>query len=485
MILDEILNILKKKSKFKAYTIGEKSYTYAEFYKYVSNIYEFLLKENEQKKPVVIYGHKEVYMKAFMVACSLAGMVYVPIDISMPEERIKSIIDQVKPGIIVGDLKNFNKNVSKSKIYDIMENENYKEINHIFMKPNDIYYIIFTSGSTGVPKGVKVTYNNLDSCVNWLKEITKIEKEVILNQANFSFDLSVADLYLSLITESEHYIIDSEKLDYETNFKSLKKCNATLAVMTPSYADLLLLDKTFNQVLMPYLREIIFCGEKLSIKTVKELYSRFDELKIINTYGPTECTFAVTNYEVPKNMEENLIYQNELPVGKTKKDVKIYIVDENLQEQQEGQIGEILITGESVASGYIGNKQRDSFIVFKGRQAYLTGDLGYLKNGLLYYKQRKDKQIKYKGYRIELSDIEKNLIELKYIEKAVVVAKKNEEGKVKNIFAFVKTEQQLDKIKQDLKKKLPEYMVPKIKIVDKFPVNSNGKCDEKKLLEEF
>ena len=109
MILDDILKMLKKKSNQKAYTIGEKSYTYAEFYKYVSNIYEFLLRENIQKKPVVIYGHKEVYMKVCMVASSLAGMTYVPVDISMPEERIKSIVDQVKPGIIVGDLKNFEK----------------------------------------------------------------------------------------------------------------------------------------------------------------------------------------------------------------------------------------------------------------------------------------------------------------------------------------------------------------------------------------
>ena len=499
MILDEILKILKKKSKCKAYTIGEKSYTYDEFYKYVSNIYEFLLKENEQKKPVVIYGHKEVFIKAFMVACSLAGMTYVPIDISMPEERIKSIIDQVKPGIIVGDLKNFNKNISKSEIYDIMENENYKEINHIFMKPNDIYYIIFTSGSTGVPKGVKVTYNNLDSCVIWLKELTKIEKQVILNQSNFSFDLSVADLYLSLVTESEHYIIDSEKLDYETTFKRLKNSNATLAVMTPSYVDLLLLDRTFNQVLMPYLREIIFCGEKLSIKTVKELYSRFDELKIINTYGPTECTFAVTSYEVPRivynensvgkakeiSIEKSTEIENEIPVGRPKSDVEIYIVDENVQELSEEKIGEILISGKSVADGYLGNIVNNSFISYKGKNAYLTGDLGYLKNEVLFYKSRKDNQIKYKGYRIELSDIENNLLELKYLEKAVVVAKKNAEGKIKNILAFVKTEQQLDKIKQDLKKKLPEYMIPKIKIVDQFPINSNGKCDEKKLLEEF
>ena len=89
-----------------------------------------------------------------------------------------------------------------------MSSDTYKEIHDIYLKPDDIYYIIFTSGSTGIPKGVKITYKNLNSCINWLKTITKIEKGVILNQANFSFDLSVADLYLSLISESEHFIIN-------------------------------------------------------------------------------------------------------------------------------------------------------------------------------------------------------------------------------------------------------------------------------------
>ena len=89
-----------------------------------------------------------------------------------------------------------------------MSSDTYKEIHDIYLKPDDIYYIIFTSGSTGIPKGVKITYKNLNSRINWLKNITKIEKGVIRNQANFSFDLSVADLYLSLISESEHFIIN-------------------------------------------------------------------------------------------------------------------------------------------------------------------------------------------------------------------------------------------------------------------------------------
>lgn len=202
MILDDILKVLKERVSNKAYTIDDKSYSYKELYKFVCNIYHFLLKENREKKPVVVFGHKEIYMKATFIACSFAGMTYVPIDDSMPKERVEKIIKQVNPLLIIG------KNISKQKINEIMNENNYKEINDIYLKPDDIYYIIFTSGSTGVPKGVKVTYKNLNSCINWLKDITRIKKSVVLNQANFSFDLSVADLYLSLISGSEHFIIN-------------------------------------------------------------------------------------------------------------------------------------------------------------------------------------------------------------------------------------------------------------------------------------
>ena len=478
MILDDILKILKNKSDNKAYTINEKSYTYKEVYKYVCNLYNFLLQENKQKKPVAIYGHKDIYMKVAFLACSFAGITYIPIDESITEKRVKSIIEQVNPVFTIG------KNISKEQINKIMDKENQKEIEKIYLQPNDIYYIIFTSGSTGTPKGVKVTYKNLDSCVNWLKNITKAKNEVILNQANFSFDLSVADLYLSLVSESEHFILEnSTNLDFKETFKQLNKSNCTMAVMTPSFADLLLLDKSFNKELMPNLKTILFCGEKLFNSTVKKLYKRFEDITIINSYGPSECTFAVTSIEITHEMIEK-----EIPAGKPKDDVNIFIINEG-KEVEEGKIGEILIAGESVADGYLGNTNNKSFIKYKGKRAYLTGDIGYIENGMLYYKARKDKQIKYKGYRIELSDIEKNLHELKYIEKAVVCAKTNADNKVLNIIGFIKLKENTIKreaeIRKDLKERIPEYMCPKIKIIERFPINKNGKCDEKKLLEEY
>lgn len=478
MILNDILDILKS-SNNKAYTLDNETYTYKELYKFVCNLYSYLLENNKNKKTVVVYGHKEIYMKASFLACSFAGMTYVPIDENTPSQRVKQIIKQTNPGIIIG------KDISKKDIFSIMNKENYNEIDKIFLKPNDIYYIIFTSGSTGIPKGVKITYKNLDSCINWLKVVTKIKNSVILNQANFSFDLSVADLYLSLLTGSEHFIINNTfNIDFNKTFEQLRISNANLAIMTPSYADLLLLDKSFGKELMPNLNTILFCGEKLSKSTVIKLNERFNNLKIINSYGPTECTFAVTSIEIDKNMLDT----NEIPVGIPKNDVNIYIIDENMNQLHEGQVGEIVIEGESVGNGYLNTIENNPFINYNNKKAYLTGDLGYIKNNILYYIERKDKQVKFKGYRIELSDIENNLQELNYIEKTVVIAKKNKENKVQNIIAFVKVKENEIKtelqIKSDISNKLPSYMCPKITIVKEFPINQNGKCDEKKLLEE-
>lgn len=165
------------------------------------------------------------------------------------------------------------------------------------------------------------------------------------------------------------------------------------------------------------------------------------------------------------------------------------IVDEDKNGIKDGEIGEILIVGESVADGYLGDIKNSSFINYNNQKAYLTGDLGYIQNGVLYYKCRKDRQVKYKGYRIELSDIEKNLQQLEYVEKAVVVAHKDKSDKVLSLIAFVRLKEnnckQALEIKRDLQEKIPGYMCPKIKVISEIPVNSNGKCDEKKLLEEY
>lgn len=278
---------------------------------------------------------------------------------------------------------------------------------------------------------------------------------------------------------------NENKTNFGAVFKELSLSNSTIMVATPSFLDLLLLDKTFNEKLMPSLKTIIFCGEKLLKNTINKLYERFKKIKIINSYGPTECTFAVTSIEISRNTLEF----NEIPVGKVKNDCEIVIVDENLKPVKDGIVGEILIIGKSVADGYIEDNKNNKFINFANEKAYLTGDLGYIENECLYYKCRKDKQVKYKGYRIELADIESNLQNFNYVEKAIVVAKQDKNNKISKLIAFVKIKENIKKsvldIKEDLEKKIPEYMCPTIKIIKDFPINQNGKCDENKLLEKY
>lgn len=255
--------------------------------------------------------------------------------------------------------------------------------------------------------------------------------------------------------------------------------------MTPTFAEMLLLDKNFNNELLPNLKTIYFCGETLSIKTAKELMERFKNLKVINSYGPTECTVAVTSVNVTKEM----VNCESLPIADFKNDIQnanIYIVDENMNILRDGDIGEILICGESVTNGYVNVETNNKFILFNGKKAYLTGDLGYIEKEKLYYKERKDRQIKYKGYRIELSDIEENIIKIYDIKKCKVVPKIIN-NKIVKLVAYVilennsiKTELELQK---EIKNYLPDYMCPKIKILKELPVNNNGKIDIEKLKE--
>lgn len=469
-MLNRIIYNLKNYPDDECYQIKDKIYKNKDLYRYVCNIYNYLIKNCKYQDKIIVYGHKEIYMIASFLACSFAGMTYIPIDVSIPEERKCKIINQVQPQIIIDD-----------NIKNIMNNDVFEEISDIYLQCNDIYYIIFTSGSTGEPKGVQITYKNLISCMNWLVKICDINSDIVLNQANYSFDLSVADIYLPLLTRSKHYILEREtQRNFQVLFEELKNSNAGLAVMTPSFADLLMVDKSFNKELMPNLKKILFCGERLSEKTVTKLYSRFDNLQIINSYGPTECTFAVTSTVVNPN--------EEITIGTPKDDVEIFIVNDNLEVLQDKQIGEILITGESVGKGYLNEElNKNVFIKFNSEHSYLTGDLAYTENGKIYYIGRKDKQVKYKGYRIELSEIEKVLNGFNYIEKAVVTCTKNKDNIVNKILAFVVLKDNTInsiEIKKQLENILPNYMIPIIKIVNNIPLTENGKVNEKLLLGE-
>jgi D-alanine--poly(phosphoribitol) ligase subunit 1 len=456
--------------------------------------------------PIVVYGHKEHEMLISFLACVKAGHSYIPIDSSLPAERIRDIIDASEAKLILSacsleeifkdteiwDVSSINENISKN--FGKQPAKEYQ------VKPEDTYYIIYTSGSTGNPKGVQITLSCLESFVNWGLSLSDFNEDgqcVFMNQAPFSFDLSVMDLYLALASGSTLFSIDKQMvINLKSLFEYLKKSNISVWVSTPSFAEMCLADKSFNKELLPNLKLFLFCGETLSNKCAKNLHERFQDSKVINTYGPTEATVAVTSVEICSDICDT---QDPLPVGVVKDDCKILILDEQGTHAPEGVKGEIVIAGDSVSIGYYKNQPSTikafSKLQLNGKEvrSYRTGDEGYLKDGMLYYAGRIDFQVKLNGFRIELEDIENNLRKINFIDNAVVVpvVKKT---KIEYLTAFVTMNKVIEEkdfkialiIKNELKKFLPEYMIPrKIVIKESLPMTSNGKINRKSLMEDI
>ncbi|MCB2312260.1 D-alanine--poly(phosphoribitol) ligase subunit DltA [Clostridium tagluense] len=445
----------------------------------------------EDKTPIIVFGHKDHLMLISFLACVKSGHAYIPVDSSTPSTRLKDILFISGAKLII--------NISDKLIdipADTVLNKNEIEENALQYKdkiPNvsyrikgeEVYYIIYTSGSTGKPKGVQITQNCIQSFIDWSMDLIDKKDKIFMNQAPFSFDLSVMDTYLSLVSGSILYSIDKEMianlLELFINFKS---SGITTWVSTPSFAEMCLQSEQFNEKLLPELRQLLFCGETLSKECVKKLFERFPKIKIINFYGPTEATVAVTAIEIKQEM---LLSKESLPVGYVKKDCEI-IIEENTNE--------ILIVGDSVSIGYFADPILTKKSFFRReisdveKRGYRTGDTGYIANGLLYYEGRIDNQIKLNGYRVEIEDIENNIKKLPFIKNAVVVPIK-EKNKIKYLATVVVINDKFEgniiiSVKNSLKDLLPSYMIPrKVKVIEALPMNRNGKIDRKKIMEEF
>ncbi len=443
------MDLLEKLVKFgdrTAIVSEEGKLTYAELYEEALAVSEALKKQG--KGAVLVYGRKRIDAIVAIMACLIAHRPYIPVDASCPGNRIKAIIKQAKPTLCICE-DSFPYDLSHAGLDDIS-----------LVAPDDacesdVAYMIFTSGSTGVPKGVMVTRDNLANFISWISSLPALGYEYVhvLNQASFAFDLSVADIYYSITNGHTLHLLTKE---YPALYEELKEIEVMF--ITPSFAKLLLTDSAFCGKNYPCLKTIVFCGESLSPGMVRKLLSRFD-IQVVNAYGPTEACCMVSASSISCDMTEADI----LPCG----DLSTAAVDIRIED------GEIVLAGKSVAKGYIHGER------FNG--VYRTGDLGRIENGKLYCLGRKDRQIKYKGYRIELDEIEAVMSRIEEISDCCVMASKDNHGVVKRIHAYVVTSLSSEELIQLLEQILPAYMVPIIHICDCLPRNENDKVDRKAL----
>lgn len=441
-----------------------------------------LLQDNH--KPLIVYGHMSPYMLVGMIGAIKAGCGYVPIDTSVPSERVNMIINKVQPDIIfnTSDTQLNHSNIQELTIQSIQDSDN-PTLFDSQMGLTDVVYTIFTSGSTGEPKGVQIEYASLIEFAKWMVSLNESEgSQEWLNQAPFSFDLSVMAIYPCLTSGGTLNLVDKEMINKPKLLNEMLVNTPINAwVSTPSFMEMCLLLPNLDESSYPSLNHFFFCGEILPHRTAKALLDRYPSAVVYNTYGPTEATVAVTGIKLTPEVIETY---NPLPVGVSRPNTSLFTTDE----------GELVIKGNSVSLGYLDNKEKtDAVFNFEdGLRIYHTGDKAIEKDGQWFIQGRIDFQIKLNGYRMELEEIETQLRQSEFVRETVVVPVYKNNKVIHLIGAVVPTEEVRDdlemtrQIKSELKSRLPEYMIPrKFVWMKQLPLTSNGKLDRKQVAEDI
>ena len=448
---------------------SDKDLTWAEFKFEVEKLKAELLTYNLPKgHPVIIFGHKEVKFVVSMVACMSLGYPYIPIDTIYPKERLNKIATIVNSSLvinIVDDCIEFDANNLATSYFRV----------------DPIIYIIFTSGSTGEPKGVQITRDSVLDFATWLKEDFNFSSSnIFMNQAPFSFDLSVYELVGFLLFGGTIVLNSRETIETHIDyFQRLKTYSCNTWVSTPSFISRYLLSSEFTSNEMEALKTFLFCGEVLPSTTAKRILNNFPTSKVLNTYGPTEATVATTLVDITPEIIAK--YPKNLPVGYVKKNTTINLLDIDAEN-----IGEMEIVGDNVSIGYFKNDVLNSqkFEAKYEKRSFRTGDYGYFEDGMLFFANRKDELIKLHGFRIELGEIDKEFTNCADVSEAITIPLKRGTEVVKLItFITVKSDVNIEDLKEEVSKVLPYYMIPSdVVVLEKFPYNTNHKIDKNELI---
>lgn len=414
-----------------------------------------------------------------MLAVLKSGAAYVPIDPRYPAERIAYICKDSNASVLITEREmaplvsaDYAGTVvsvdEQAAVINAYSGENLSIIN----QPADIAYLIYTSGSTGKPKGVMIRHLNTAAFFQWAQEEFKTSDYTIVYAASsICFDLSVFELLFTLTTGKSVRILASA-LDIK---KYVGQDSKVMLNTVPSVIDSLQKEK----VDLSTVTVINLAGEPLPERIVKSLDCQ--RIEVRNLYGPSEDTTYSTYYRLKG--DETII-----PIGRPIANSKAYIVDEDLNPLPHNVIGEICLSGDGVAAGYLNNPDLTQMKFIDnpfepGTVLYRTGDLGrWMNDGTIEFRGRNDYQVKLRGFRIELGEIEKTLEKYEGVTKAIVVV--STVGQSEFLAAYYTADKKLEAtaLKRFLEHSLPGYMVPSFIIhLNEWPLSGNGKIDRKAL----
>jgi amino acid adenylation domain-containing protein len=418
--------------------------------------------------------------KAELVIALLAvlktGAAYVPLDPGYPDERLRFMVEDAGAELLLTDseLTIAVKQVRLAEVIEELAAESESDLG-VTIDGANLSHVIYTSGTTGRPKGVMITHNATAELVRWAGEAYSAEElSGMLFSTSVCFDLSVYELFAPLAW--------GDRVIMAANALELGEVSGVRLVNTVPTAmkELLRMDVDIAGM------TINLAGEALPDELVEQLYER-GARRVVNLYGPTEDTTYSTGIEVERGSLVTL--GQALPNGRT------YVLDEWLQAVPVGVVGELYLGGRGMARGYLDRTELtaerfvpDPFSEEAGERMYRTGDLvKYNGAGKLEYLGRSDQQVKLRGYRIELSEVETVLKGHAQVREAVAVVREGEDGAAARLIAYVVAEGAAPngvELGNYLRERLPEYMVPlQYVVLPELPLTANGKIDRKALPE--
>ncbi len=462
--------------------IGGQYYTYKQVKNYVFNIYKKLELEKIIYDKIGIFSNDDITTYCSILAISLYGAAFVPLNQKFPFEKNKNIIKNADLNLILYSENSILDNkYSEFNFLEVQLLTNEFENNEIkFQKivHQPIAYILYTSGTTGHPKAVAISNENIKSFFEFFKTEKELfnfnENDRFIQIFELTFDVSIFSFFMPLNYGACCYILPQKGVKFIEIVKMLIDHEVTVAPLVPTV--LQYLEKYLDQIDFPKLRYSIFCGDKLMNRIAEKWSSKTKNAKLINCYGPTETTIVCTYYLWESSIKKIDLYHDIVSFGKNFKDVISILV--NKENQISETEGELCFHGKQIITHYLNNTNSEKFIQINGLTYYKTGDFVKInENGNYLFLGRTDNQVKINGHRVEISEIEEAIRKLTN-SNFTILPIKTESDSIQ-IILFVENNQfHIDDFKIALKEILPSYMIPhEIVITQQLPLNLNNKYD--------
>jgi len=434
-----------------------------------------------------------------LLAILKAGAAYIPLDPDYPADRIEYMLEDSDAKHLIthshvaekycdytGKMIHYEREIQKIECHS-------KENLNIAIDPECLAYVLYTSGSTGKPKGVMGLHKGAINRFAWMWQRYPFEiNEVLCQKTSLNFGDSIWEIFGPLLQGMKLVLVDDRDAKNPENLiQVIAKHRVTRLVVVPSLLHSMIEDYQDLLAGLQSLKIVVVSGEALSSQLIEAYFHHLSQVKLLNLYGSTEMSADATFYEVTKED----VGKQFIPIGKPLNNMQLYILNAKGGEIALGSIGELYVAGVGLAKGYWKKDDltQKSFLDMQLNnetvRLYKTGDKGrFLQDGNIEYTGRADKQIKWRGYRIEINEIEWVLDNIDEIQSSVVTLNKSF-PRNERLEAYIvckkeyTTEENLfyvfEKIKRELSSKLPSYMVPtKLLFIEDFPLTPSGKINK-------